>query len=164
MKPTAELTMDMQATAGTRCRAQRRGQARRRGSTLIEFALVAPVLLLITLGIIQYGIIFNATNSVSQITREGARAAAVFALKRDADPPAGAADDIIRERVRIAADNASLRRQDITSIIIEAPNGRAVNQQIKVTVTYDLRKKFIIPALAVGMPQSYTRTATMMIE
>ncbi len=76
----------------------------------------------------------------------------------------GNADDVIRERVRIAARNTALKAEDILSIVIETPDGRTPNQQIKVTVSYNLSKKFIIPFLAVGMPRTYTRTATMMIE
>jgi Flp pilus assembly protein TadG len=47
-----------------------------RGQTLVEFALVLPILMLLLGGIIQYGLIFWAQNSLNQIVRDTARWAA----------------------------------------------------------------------------------------
>lgn len=44
-----------------------------RGSALVEFALVAPVLLLFLLGIIQIGLYLFTMDDVSQATRQGGR-------------------------------------------------------------------------------------------
>lgn len=46
---------------------------RDRGAAAVEFALVAPVLLLIVFGIIDYGLLFNNSLSVKQGVREAAR-------------------------------------------------------------------------------------------
>ena len=48
-----------------------------RGAQLIEFALLAPLLLLLVLGIIEFGWLFSQNNDVRHGAREGARAAAV---------------------------------------------------------------------------------------
>ena len=48
-----------------------------RGQALVEFALVAPVLLLLLFGIVQYGIAFNHSISLTDAVRAGARAAVV---------------------------------------------------------------------------------------
>lgn len=48
-----------------------------KGQTLVEFALVLPVLLLLVMGVIQFGIIFSAQIALTNAAREGARAAAV---------------------------------------------------------------------------------------
>ena len=53
----------------------RRG--RRRGAALLEFALVLPVLVLVLLGIIDFGLLNRETLVVSNAAREGARAAAL---------------------------------------------------------------------------------------
>lgn len=47
------------------------------GQALVEFALVAPVLLLLVLGIAQFGIAFNNSISLTQAVSAGARAAVV---------------------------------------------------------------------------------------
>ena len=48
-----------------------------KGQTLVEFALVLPVLLAVVFGIIQFGIILNAYVSITHAAREGVRLAAV---------------------------------------------------------------------------------------
>ena len=45
------------------------------GSSLIEFAVIAPVLLILIAGIIQFGFILNAKIAVNAASFEGARAA-----------------------------------------------------------------------------------------
>ncbi len=50
---------------------------RRQGTGLVEFALVAPLLLIIVLGIIDFGLLGRATLVVANAAREGARAASV---------------------------------------------------------------------------------------
>ena len=44
-----------------------------RGATLVEFALIAPVLFLILFGIIEFGVVLNDFNSLRQGTRDAAR-------------------------------------------------------------------------------------------
>lgn len=50
-----------------------------RGASLVEFALTAPFLILLLLGIIEFGYLFGEFNDVRHGAREGARAAAVNA-------------------------------------------------------------------------------------
>lgn len=52
----------------------RRGE---KGQTLVEFVLVAPVLLLILFGIVQFGVAFKNSVVVTDAVRAGARKAAV---------------------------------------------------------------------------------------
>jgi hypothetical protein len=48
-----------------------------RGAAAVEFALVVPVLILLVMGIIDYGLFFTDRLGVKQGIREGARAAVV---------------------------------------------------------------------------------------
>ena len=57
-----------------------------RGQTLVEFALVLPILCLLLFGIIQFGITFNNYISLTDAVRAGARKAAV---SRNTSDPAG---------------------------------------------------------------------------
>jgi Flp pilus assembly protein TadG len=46
-----------------------------KGQALLEFALILPILLMLVLGIIEFGRIWNINQMVSDTTREGARRA-----------------------------------------------------------------------------------------
>jgi Flp pilus assembly protein TadG len=54
-----------------------RFRSRDDGAQLVEFALLAPLLLLLVLGIVEFGWLFSQNNDVRHGAREGARAAAV---------------------------------------------------------------------------------------
>lgn len=54
-----------------------RGWREDRGANLVEFALVMPFLLLLILGIIEFGYLLGEYNDVRHGAREGARLAAV---------------------------------------------------------------------------------------
>src|SRR5262245_49533755 len=60
-------------------RAIHRGEGRRRAQRLLEFALVAPILLLLIVGLIEMGYALFVYVEVQNAAREGARAAAVRA-------------------------------------------------------------------------------------
>jgi Flp pilus assembly protein TadG len=59
---------------------------RERGQTLTEFALVLPILVVLMLGIVQFGVAFNNYVTLTDAVRAGARKAAV---SRNASDPAG---------------------------------------------------------------------------
>lgn len=48
-----------------------------RGAALVEFAVLAPLLILLLLGIVEFGYLFGQFNEVRHAAREGARYAAV---------------------------------------------------------------------------------------
>lgn len=52
---------------------------RGRGQSLVEFALVVPLLLLLLLGIVQFGFIFNSYVTLTNAAREGAREGTIYA-------------------------------------------------------------------------------------
>lgn len=58
---------------------------KKKGQALVEFALILPILLLILMGIIQFGLVINAYLTISNVSREGARAAAVGTSYTDVD-------------------------------------------------------------------------------
>jgi len=55
-----------------------------RGQTMVEFALVLPILLVLMLGIVQFGVAFNNYVTLTDAVRAGARKAAVS--RNDSDP------------------------------------------------------------------------------
>ena len=60
-------------------------RARRGGSTLVEFALVVPILLLLSMMMVQYGILLNARLSLYHVSRNAGRRLAVTALNPGAN-------------------------------------------------------------------------------
>lgn len=67
---------------------------RQRGVTMVEFALVAPVVLLLTFVIVDFGRIMQANTTVAEAARQGARQAAANAdnAANGAPDPWGAPD------------------------------------------------------------------------
>lgn len=56
---------------------QRWLRTRRSGQAMVEFALIAPILLLIVLGIIQFGHAWNAYQTITDTAREAVRTAVI---------------------------------------------------------------------------------------
>lgn len=56
-----------------------------RGAELVEFALTLPMLLLITLGIFDFGLLFQQYQVITNAAREGARMAALSGVYTCAD-------------------------------------------------------------------------------
>ena len=64
---------------------KKRFQRRFRGATLVEFALVSPLLLTLIFGIIQLGFLLNSYASITNLVREASRVGAVTYTASDAD-------------------------------------------------------------------------------
>lgn len=56
-----------------------------KGQSLVEFALILPILLVLVMGIVQFGFIFNAHITVTHAAREGARLAVVGGNNADVE-------------------------------------------------------------------------------
>ncbi len=53
-------------------------RVRRRGAALVEFALVMPLLLLLLVGIMEFGRAWSQTQVITDAARQGARLAALL--------------------------------------------------------------------------------------
>jgi Flp pilus assembly protein TadG len=98
----------------------RRFQSRKeRGQTLVEFALVLPILSLLLLGVIQFGIVFNHYITLTDAVRAGARKGAVGRHLQD---PQGAVEDAVRnaatdmdhDQLQITVDSSWTQGSDVT--------------------------------------------------
>ncbi len=67
----------VRASGRSRVRARRQ-----EGQSLVEFALVVTPMLLILLGIVQFGFIFNAYVTLTNATREAAREGSIYVYDR----------------------------------------------------------------------------------
>jgi Flp pilus assembly protein TadG len=76
------------------------------GQTMVEFALVLPLLCVVLFGIVQFGILYNNYVTLTDATRAGARKAAVSRLA--ANP-----ESVTRAAVRTSASGLTLADADI---------------------------------------------------
>jgi Flp pilus assembly protein TadG len=71
--------MDFLSADGTARGSRKKRRGREKGASLVEFALTAPFLILLLLGVIEFGFLLGEFNDIRHGAREGARAAAVNA-------------------------------------------------------------------------------------
>jgi len=104
----------------------RRDRRRESGQGLVEFVLVLPLLALIILAIVQFGILYNNYETLTAATRDGARKAAV---SRQAGDPVGAATQAVK-------DSAYGLDQTKLSVSVSPGTPWTVGSQVTVTATY----------------------------
>jgi Flp pilus assembly protein TadG len=102
------------------------------GQAMVEFAIVVPVLLMLVLGIIQFGILFNHSLTVTDAVRAGARQAAV---SRTLPSPAAAAA-AAEARVRSAASGSLSDANDPAALVVTVTSTFAQGSDVTVTATY----------------------------
>jgi Flp pilus assembly protein TadG len=121
-----------------------------RGQSLVEFALVVPILLLLFLGILQFGVAFNHYLTLTDAVRVGARKAAVSRLESDQCGP-------VQQAVR---DNRG--GLDPAELDIPCPSSSwTPGGPVTVTATYPLK----IDILGVVVKQGrMTSSATERVE
>ena len=98
-------------------------RVRERGTALIEFTLILPLLLLLTLAVVDFGRAFFIKNVLEQAAREGVR---LRAVKSSADSAS------VRDRVLQVAAPANV---SISNLVIEGPIAGQVH--VKVTGTFN---------------------------
>ena len=106
-----------------------------KAQSLVEFALVVPILILIVMGIIEFGNLWMNMNIVTNASREGARLAAVTA------PDAGQ----VQASVNNILNSANMTAD---SIIITGPVAVTNEVTVTVQVTYTPITGGIVPGLA----------------
>jgi Flp pilus assembly protein TadG len=79
---------------------------RSEGQTMVEFALVLPILCLLLFGVIQFGIVFNNYVDLTDAVRAGARKAAVS--RQTADPAGTATQAVVNSAGDITINPAKV--------------------------------------------------------
>ncbi len=93
-----------------------------RGQAIVEFALILPILMLILLGVVEFGRIYNASLMVNHASREGARTGSL-----------GGSTLQIEEMVDSVMGSFDTARITVTI----SPTGiRSRGSMVKVTVNY----------------------------
>lgn len=100
---------------------------------MVEFAIILPVLMMLVLGIMQFGILFSHHLTLTDAVRAGARQAAVSRTLTD---PAGSAEARVRSAASGSLTDADL---DVTVTPYDPLSGQAKFAQggdVTVTATY----------------------------
>jgi len=116
---------------------------------MVEFALILPVLLMIIMGIVEFGRAYSAYMTIQNAAREGAR----LSITGATDP----------EIVALAKQVAStLDSADLTVTV--TPATRVQGDLLTVTVRY--RFKFLVPLISniVGPLGDFTSSTAMRLE
>jgi Flp pilus assembly protein TadG len=139
-----------------------------RGQGMVEFALVASVLLFLAIGAIQFALIFNAVLSVSQLSYAGARYASVNS---------GMSSGSVSSYMKTTLASPTINESSGANITVNLLNsgGATIGSvpssgtQFAVQVTYDLSaSKIFLPATFFGyslhLPTSVTNQTAVMAE
>jgi Flp pilus assembly protein TadG len=123
-----------------------------RGAALVEFAILAPLLILLVLGIVEFGWIFGQFNDVRHAAREGARFAAVN----------GGTSADIASRVCVATDgfNAGFESLDVAL----DNGGGAKGSLAEIVVTADIGSLTSAPIITTFTPDSLASDVTFRLE
>ncbi|HEY4634465.1 MAG TPA: TadE/TadG family type IV pilus assembly protein [Candidatus Limnocylindrales bacterium] len=74
--------------------ALRRRHTSERGQGLVEFAMVVPLFMLLLLGLLEFGFVFDHAMTLNYATREGARSGAAFAAGNATTMPCATSTDV----------------------------------------------------------------------
>lgn len=155
----------------TRCQACRhfRRHAPRRGQAIIETGFVIIGLLVLSMGLLQFSLIYSASLTLTNLTREGARFAAIHGTV----PMPSLRDQVVLELRKRAAGTTinpdDLKETTVEVIVPVPPPGQTVTgRPVRVVVSYDMRKKFFLPASFPGLStprfSNFQTTSQMVIE
>lgn len=146
----------------------RRRERGERGAAALEFALIAPLLLTLVLGIIQYGYVLSFRQALSQSATEGARSAAVTLGTPGGTEQADAARDALDEALGsygITCVGTTLMRGGSAvgtcDVTVAACSNNASRECASVSVEYDYRDHPLLPTPGFGfaMPDALGYTA-----
>jgi len=138
---------------------------RRRGAALLEFALVASLFFVLLLGMLQFGVYLNATNTLWNLSREGARFASVQksdSATKDANNQA-VIDHITQGSptgVMPPTVDPKRMRVIITPLDVSA---RTSGTTVEITLQYDMSDKIFVPIGGL-LNKTYTTRTSMRVE
>jgi len=106
-----------------------------KGQSLVEFALILPILMFIVFGIVDFGLGIRSYVSLTNATREGARFASVgnVAGSFPADCN-GSTNTTVVGRVCVAIEGMDL--SDVTGVTVTYPDGQTPGESVVVEADY----------------------------
>lgn len=127
----------------------------RRGASAVEFAIIAPLFIMIFLSMIGYGIYLSAATSVQQMTEDAARAAIAGLDKEERQ--------LLADRY-IAAAVKDRPFIDPAKVSVTVTESELVAEQLTVQVDYAADALPIWHLFTYAMPQSRTITRRSVVR
>ena len=118
-----------------------------RGQTMVEFAIVLPILCLLLFGAIQFGILFNSYVTLTDAVRAGARKAAVSRQITGTTPRQACIDQI----------KASASDLDLSKLTTDCQSTWQPASDVTVTATYPWSINLMGMVVASGTLKSTTQ-------
>lgn len=106
-----------------------------RGAVAVEFALLAPVLIMILLGIMEFGRAYNVQISLTNAAREGVR---VMAINNSESTAKAAARNVAGALNPGLKDEKIVFKYQTTPATTPVPTACAANVQVTVTIDHSL--------------------------
>jgi hypothetical protein len=129
------------------------------GQTVVEFALVITVLLLVVVGILSFSRAMNYNEQATHLVNEAARYATVNQVPSGAT---GTLGDWVRSQAVGEIKTGSGDVEGAPSICVSYPNGNALGQPVTVDMTFNFHW---LALLKLGVASSTIKqSATMRIE
>jgi Flp pilus assembly protein TadG len=113
---------------------------RQSGQSLVEFALIAPILFIVVLGLVDGTRAVFAYNSISNAAREGARYGIVHGSTSSSPVGPGVNENNLRNAVRNYTKSFS--SNDVTITPTWPGGGNATGSKVKVDVAYSYKPVF----------------------
>lgn len=134
-----------------------------RGNSMVEFALAAPVVILLLMGIFEFGRLYYVRLTVQQAVHEAAR----FAVTGSTLPDPDTGDPLSRaESIKqVIQQQASTLDLDVDRLEIDPADGGGPSQIV--TVTGSFRYQFVAPGIQSMFPDGaydFTVTTSMKNE
>jgi Flp pilus assembly protein TadG len=141
------------------------GKKRERGAAMIEMAITMPLLLLLSIGVFEFGRAFQCWQVLTNATREGARVASL----------PGTSDAAVTSRVQNYLDAGQLQFAYSADVVVdrlgEISIGTDTASASTVTVSYPFEfivlqpvARLVVSDTEVGAPITMTVSATMRNE
>lgn len=128
-----------------------RGLKNEKGQSLVELAVILPVVMLVLMGIIEFGIMLNCYLKVENAAREGARSGIVNSSNLE----------IKNSIIRISPD---LKAENLTLIVTPAETYRRPGETLTVSINYKYEMTVPIISNIFGRTVDLEAKTSMRIE
>lgn len=133
-----------------------RGLVRERGQSLVEFAVILPVLLLLVLGTVDLGMGFKTYIALTNAAREGVRWITIHPSDQ-----AGAKDRIAEEAIRVGLEDGLLVDNGFGVSFSPDQSEYAAGDKVTVNVSYEYEMLFGAITGLSAIP--FTASSTMVV-
>ena len=101
--------------------------SKQKGQSLVEFTIILPILLIILLGMLEFGLVLNAYLSINNCSREGARLGVV-----------GGSDGEIKNLIKDISPSLNTNKLNVSINPVESSRRRGESLTVTVEYSYDV--------------------------